>query len=492
MKTILVLMDSLNRHYLKPYNPDSWVQTPNLCRLAERGLVFDNHYAGSLPCMPARREMMTGRYNFLETPWGPIEPWDDCLPTELRRQKDTYTHLITDHYHYFHRGGNGYHYLFNSWEFVRGQESDVWRPRVARQFPPEGARESRASKNHAYWSNRGTMDPENDTDYTTPQCFKKAIDFLDHNHAQDNWHLHLEVFDPHEPFDCPSRYRDLYDDTYDGPHFTWPNYEHLDAELDGTDTVDHIRKCYAGSLTMADAWLGKLLGKMDDLDLWEDTVLILTTDHGHLLGEHQYWAKNYMFVYNELAHTPMIVCAPGIAPGRRQGLTATIDLMPTLMDLHGADLPTHVQGKSFGPLIEDDVEHHDWVLYGYFGKDINMTDGKTTYCRQPTPGATLYHHTACPADFNSLNRKRLRQAEVGNFLPAAGGIPHYRVPCGSSRHHNAPDFNPIYNLMDDPGQTAPLCDPDREPKFARIMAEKLMAADAPECQFDRVGLTRPS
>ncbi|MHC4871846.1 MAG: sulfatase-like hydrolase/transferase [Planctomycetota bacterium] len=126
MRTIFVIMDSLNRHYLNCYGAD-WVKTPNLDRLADKGVVFDNHWSGSLPCMPARREMLTGRLNFLETPWGPIEPWDDCLPKLLREQKQTYSHMITDHYHYFHAGGEAYHTLFTSWEFERGQEGDVWR-----------------------------------------------------------------------------------------------------------------------------------------------------------------------------------------------------------------------------------------------------------------------------------------------------------------------------------------------------------------------------
>ena len=85
MRTIFILMDSLNRHYLNSYGT-SWIQTPNVDRLARQGTVFENHYCGSLPCMPARREMMTGKLNFLETPWGPIEPWDDCLPVLLRRK----------------------------------------------------------------------------------------------------------------------------------------------------------------------------------------------------------------------------------------------------------------------------------------------------------------------------------------------------------------------------------------------------------------------
>lgn len=139
MRTILILMDSLNRHYLSSYG-DSRIRTPNLDRLAQRGVIFDNHWSGSLPCMPARREMMTGRLNFLETRWGPIEAWDQTVPQLLREQSGVHSHLITDHYHYFHRGGDGYHDLFDSWEFERGQEGDKWRPLVEAPEPPEGAR----------------------------------------------------------------------------------------------------------------------------------------------------------------------------------------------------------------------------------------------------------------------------------------------------------------------------------------------------------------
>ena len=96
MRTIFITLDSLNRHSLNCYNDQSFVQTPNIDRLAQRGLVFDNHYCGSMPCMPARREMYTGRLNFLETPWSPIQPWDDCPQPELWRQKDVYSHMITE------------------------------------------------------------------------------------------------------------------------------------------------------------------------------------------------------------------------------------------------------------------------------------------------------------------------------------------------------------------------------------------------------------
>ena len=493
MRTVFILMDSLNRRYLSVYG-NEWMKTPGMDRLASHGIVFDNHFAGSTPCIPARREMMTGRYNFLEAPWGPIEPWDDCLPLLLKQERQTYSHMITDHYHYFHSGGEAYHTLFSSWEFQRGQEHDNWRPLVNPVPPPAGAR-GKGLSYPSYWKNRASMDSENDLDYSAPQCFQRGIDYLENNKDADNWHLHLEVFDPHEPFDCPQRYRDLYDDDWTDYHYTWPEYQPLDTKRDTPEAVAHIRKSYAGTLTMTDHWLGKFLDKMDELELWEDTTVILTADHGYLLGEHGYWAKDYTMNYAELANIPLIVCPAGGSSGRQRvsSLTGAIDIMPTIMDLHGLAVPQSVHGSSLTPLITGSTERlHDAVLYGTFGKDINLTDGRYTYCRQPSEGATVHHHTAMPRGFwDFLERDHLRAAEMGVFLDHCHGIPHYRIARPSRRHADATDYNPIYDLEADPGQLEPIRDPALEARLAELMRKKLAEAGAPAIQYDRVGLKRP-
>ena len=106
MKAIMVMFDSLNRIMLPPYGGLDIV-APNFQRLAEHAATFDNFYAGSLPCMPARREIHTGRYNFLHRGWGPIELYDDSMP-ELLKQNGVYTHPVTDHWHYWEQGGSDY------------------------------------------------------------------------------------------------------------------------------------------------------------------------------------------------------------------------------------------------------------------------------------------------------------------------------------------------------------------------------------------------
>ena len=108
MKAIMVMFDTLNRRMLPPYGCD-WVHAPNFERLAKRTVTYDNAYVASMPCMPARRELHTGRYNFLHRSWGPLEPFDDSMP-QILKEHGVYTHLATDHQHYFEDGGATYHF----------------------------------------------------------------------------------------------------------------------------------------------------------------------------------------------------------------------------------------------------------------------------------------------------------------------------------------------------------------------------------------------
>ena len=125
MRTVFLLFDSLNRHMLAPYGGTT-VPTPNFSRLAARTATFDKHYCGSMPCMPARRDILTGRLGFLHRSWGPVEPYDVCFTETLMEQKGTYSHLATDHFHYWEDGGATYHNRYDSCDLIRGQEGDGW------------------------------------------------------------------------------------------------------------------------------------------------------------------------------------------------------------------------------------------------------------------------------------------------------------------------------------------------------------------------------
>ncbi|HBM52829.1 MAG TPA: sulfatase, partial [Deltaproteobacteria bacterium] len=127
MKLVFILFDSLNRHLLSPYGGQ--INTPNFKRLSEKSQTFNKHYVGSLPCMPARRDMHTGRLSFLHRSWGPLEPFDNSFP-EILFKNNVYSHLVSDHYHYWEDGGLTYHNRYDSYEFIRGQEGDAWKAMV--------------------------------------------------------------------------------------------------------------------------------------------------------------------------------------------------------------------------------------------------------------------------------------------------------------------------------------------------------------------------
>ena len=95
MKIVFVLLDSLNQNALSPYGCDSNLH-PKFFALQSRAITFDNHYVGSLPCMPARRDLHTGRSHFLHRSWGPLGAFDDSFP-EIMKNNGVYSHLITDH-----------------------------------------------------------------------------------------------------------------------------------------------------------------------------------------------------------------------------------------------------------------------------------------------------------------------------------------------------------------------------------------------------------
>ncbi len=377
MKTIVVLMDSLNRHMMKVYNPDAWVKTPNIDRFAEKSVIFDGHWIGSAPCMPARRDIFTGRLNFLERNWGPIEPFDITLLEKLR-EKNVYTHMITDHSHYFEIGGENYCQLFNTWDLIRGQEYDAW---VSKVNPPALPEHYYGKAAVQYELNRTMFKSEED--FPSPKTFSSACKWIEQNKGTDDFFLMVEAFDPHEPFDCPKEYLDMYNDTYQGPRYEWSGYSKVKEPPEATE---HLKKLYAATLTMTDKWFGKLLDTLDATNMFEDTLIILTTDHGHLLGEHGWTGKNLMHAYNELSHLPMIIHLPESkrAGERINTLTQNIDLMPTLLDYFGIDIPSSVRGHSLKGILEGSKESvRDAAIYGWHGKAVNVTDGKYTYFKAP-------------------------------------------------------------------------------------------------------------
>ncbi len=206
MKAVFVLFDSLNRHVLAPYGGER-VPTPNFSRLAEHTATFERHYVGSLPCMPARRDLQTGRLSFLHRSWGRSSR--STIPFPNAVSGGSYSHLVTDHFHYFEDGGATYHTRYDSYDFIRGQEGDPWKAMV--QPPWERLRqmyhERQFSQSARDKFRRNIINREfikDEGDFPSVRCFAAGLAFLERNRTAENWFLQIETFDPHEPFTAPS------------------------------------------------------------------------------------------------------------------------------------------------------------------------------------------------------------------------------------------------------------------------------------------------
>ncbi len=505
MRTVFILFDSLNRHFLECYG-STLFSTPNFKRLAEKSVTFEQHHVGSLPCMPARRDIQTGRLNFMHRSWGPMEPFDQSVFQQLQ-EAGVHSHLITDHYHYFEEGAGNYHTKYSSYESFRGQEGDKWQAEMA---PPLADWEARyhadqfdgasSSLPFHYMANRDYL--EKTGQFPSTQCFDAACVFLDKNKAADNWLLQIETFDPHEPFFAPEEHRRKFDSDYDGKIRDWPPY----APYTGPSPEDdEMKRNYMALISHCDEQLGRVLDFMDEHDMWQDTMLVVSTDHGFLLGEHDWWAKNRMPCFTEIAHIPLFVHHPDYSKctgERRNALTQTPDLAVTFCDAHNAPALEHATGRSVLPLIADaDASNHDALIFGYFGGAMNLTDGQHTYFRYPENmlDQPLYQYTLMPNHMlHSFSREEFQDAELIDDLAYAQNWKVLRLKVTDSpgwyRSHGPGAMeeceSALYDLTVDPGQKNPIQDADVEQKLMTVMAELMAASMAPPEAFERLGISR--
>lgn len=484
MKAVFVLMDTLNRRFLPAYG-NTWVKTPAIDRFAQMSVRFDNHWIGSAPCMPARRDMLTGRLNFLEKPWGSVEPYDVLFP-HLLRKAGIYSHLETDHYHYFHPGGENYHTCFNGWSLYRGQEGDLHVSMVAGLPEPEHL----GNWHEQYAKNRTAFNT--DADFSSPKTFQGAIDWLKLNEGADNYLLWVEAFDPHEPYDTPDEFLALYDDDWPGPLFNWNRYEPIDLP---EEAVSHLRRRYAATLSMNDKWFGKLLNEIERQNGFENTLIILTTDHGHMLGEHDMTGKGFSHSWNEMAHIPLFVHLPGSehAGECRSQLTQNIDLMPALMEYFNVEYDNPIHGHSWIDILYDNVpSKREAALYGWFGMPVNMTDGRYTYFRAAAreDNQPLYRYFLTPTRFARYDLPGLdfyTEAAFGHYLPWTD-FPVIRARVNKKRTQFVSE-SCLYNIEEDYAQEHNLAGTGIKQKYEEMLVRVMKEHDAPAEQYERLGFS---
>ncbi|HET8620237.1 MAG TPA: sulfatase [Acidimicrobiales bacterium] len=518
---VVVLLDSLNRHMLGCYGGAEFA-TPNLDRFAARATRFTNHVTGSLPCMPARHDILCGALDFLWKPWGSIELWERPVTADLEAAGVT-TMLVSDHPHLFETGGENYHTDFGGWDYVRGHEGDPWRTHVDTSWVGTPAPPARDGGwfYRKLWGDGLRIDRAYDRtrtffraeeDYPGPRTMATAADWLRRAAPQhDRWLLFVDEFDPHEPFDTPAPWLGRYEDEpWDGDLVIWPPYVVGGVSRGWMTGAEgrHVRANYGSKLSMIDHWFGEVLAALDEGGLWDSTAVVVCTDHGHYLGDvrggDDIWGKPGAPQYEPLGHLPLLVHWPGVAGGGTcDALTTSVDLHATLADVFGVTPRQRTHGRSLRPLLSGSTGStgpvREWAIGGVWGNWVQVTDGRRKYARAPVEGnrplamwsnrwSTMPLHMAGMTELPAPDHRAALDYMPGSTVPVIRQPfgPDDRLPFWAGSRP-VPDH--LYDLDVDPDEAENRAG---EPRAEREMAELLRTAldevEAPAEQYARLGL----
>lgn len=515
---IVVLLDSLNRHMLSTYGGQEF-DTPNLDRFAARSVRLDRHVTGSLPCIPARHDILCGAWDFLWKPWGSIEVWEEAVTAQLREAGVT-SMLVTDHPHLFESGGENYHADFFAWDYVRGHEGDPWRTRpdpswagtpalpAGTRFESLGPRLRALIEEHfgelegmPYDRSRTYFREE--VDFPGPKTMQATADWIrDHARAHERFFLFVDEFDPHEPFDAPPEYVRMYDPDWTGPLIIWPPYSTstlADGILDERQ-ARHVRAMYGAKLTMIDRWFGKVLDEIDAAGLWDDTAVFVTADHGHYLGERDFFGKPSAPVYNELGHIPLLVAWPGAEPRSVGALSTSVDLHATIAEVFGVSASHRTHGVSLVPLVTGAAETvREWAIGGYWGHEVHVLDATHKYVRAPVGDnfpLSMWSNrwSTMPTHFPGMRLPPPDDRAWLDHMPGSA-VPVIRQPFRPG------DMLPMWRMMgnrayehllfdhtEDPSEQRSLAGTAAEQVYVDLVRHALEEVEAPGEQFERLGL----
>jgi len=444
MNVILIVCDTWRRDHIGCYGND-WIHTPNVDRLAESGTVFEGFYCASFPTLPCRRDIITGRYEFPWRGWGGLEK-DDVTLSGLIHESGRVSYFITDIYHHWGKAAGNFWCDFSGFELIRGQERDRWITDTDAEpdYPAPEYVDTPRIKPHL---KAAKLIRKNEEDWSSPQVFSHAIRWIQHNAAHEDFFLMIDAFDPHEPWDPPRYYTDLYGDPdYNGHEYVSPSYRAIEGYLT-EEEFRHVQAMYAGEITMVDKWLGRFLDQVESMGLMDKTMIMITTDHGTYNGDHGQLGKLQTHMYQGISHTPMIIWHPEYGHGKRvKQLAQPIDIFPTTLEAVGLDIPEDIHGKSLIPVLRngDDEPLRDAAIFGRLNMSHNVTDGEYV----------LYHF------------QRPRSEE--EIKPA------------------------LFHLPSDPNEENDLTSshPEELARMQKLMLDKLEEIGAPEKVKDRLGLSK--
>ncbi|MBI1293745.1 sulfatase-like hydrolase/transferase [bacterium] len=405
-----------------------YVSTPNMDRLVAEGVAFDYAYCQSPICTPSRASFLTGTYpafaRITRNGNDDVPAGHPPLVTRLMAEQGYNCgligklHLTSAYRRVEKRTDDGYTY----WQYSHAPRDD-WS----------------TGHNYADWvRQRGgnlaemsqSLDGVPTQFHQTTWCAEKTIEFINQTH-NGPWLASVNIYDPHPPFNPPKEYRDLFDPAQmPGPLFRESdletqrklaavdfqsearrpdeldikspivprsplNADWLDARGGGDRNARTLQAAYYAMIKLIDDQLGRILDALEASGQREKTVIIFMSDHGETLGDHGLIQKGARF-YEGLVRVPLIISWPGhFAQGKvSRALVELTDLAPTLLELAGQPVPTHMQGRSLLPLLTgtgDDASHRFFVRSEYFDALDHADHTFATMYRDHRYKLVVYH-----------------------------------------------------------------------------------------------------
>lgn len=425
MNIVVIIADTVRWDYLG-CNGNARVKTPHLDALAAESVVFENCYADGLPTIPARRVMHTGRSILPERrKWIPLRKGENAFSVQGRtstEQDVTFaeilgkagytTGFIVDTFHHFKPDMN-FHYDFDSFQWIRGQEVDRYISGPRHSVNPEA--HSPAHLLNENWRNNmtqyllNTSGRTSEDDYFSARTCSAAAEWIGQN--KDNvgpFMAFIDMFSPHEPWDAPPRFQKMYRKNYPFERYLFGYGVDVDAVRD--EDIPVLIDLYSAEVTFVDHCIGKLIDRIKQLGLWDNTIIVFSTDHGTHLGEQGCIQKQAKLLNSCIAKVPLIIRHPAMraSQGKRiSALTSHSDFVPTFLAMLDIDTNHTFDGENMWDLVpgtKESLRSEAVTGYGNFGS-VHTHDWhyfQNVWGDNPGLGPQLYDLKNDPGEGNNV------------------------------------------------------------------------------------------
>lgn len=379
---IVIMLDSFRADHLGALG-GSMGLTPNLDRFAAESTLFTHCYPEGLPTIPVRTSLFTGKFTYPFRPWQVLHPEDHPLLAEILWSEGFRSGFVSDTYH-MHKPGYGFSRGFDDVVWLRGQEGDPYirDPRIKVDIEPfyksRTGKPEEADQIRQYLTNRHEWKTEGDQ--FTPRVMGHALDWLKRQDRKENLFLWVDSFCPHEPWDPPDSFLKQIAPDFSGKKLILPTPGDAEGYLDAAE-MSNIQSLYGAVVAFVDHCVGNFLDEIKRMGLYDDTMIVIATDHGEPFGDHGIVRKIRPWAYEELAHTFLMIREPG-GHGVQQvnSYVQLTDLTATILDHLGIARPPQMTSRSLMPLILGNEEKiRDFAVCCHYGKSLNVRHDDWSY-----------------------------------------------------------------------------------------------------------------